>query len=166
VQTPNNPNVYKCYSSGASPDLPYLNGNANKLSKMVNCFNYDDFALLAWQVNNFIKPANRYGYYYTPKYDFCTGYEDPGDGSTDTMFFLERNLHFPGDRYEIFAHAAQSWGNALGTGVVKGFSRSVNLKNAYNFDPADSHLYHSWQFRQTNHETRIFWNMVRKQCLN
>lgn len=146
------PDFYRYYSSGATPAQPYLIKNIELVKTKINCFNYNDYALDWWKTSNSLKPNFLLGYGYSR--------------SIKRFSRWTTDLYFPDNRYEIFSYAAPSWSHALGTGAISVMSRNINMATAYSFDPASSHLYHSWQFRETNHVTRFFWNTVKSSCLN
>lgn len=117
----------------------------------INFFNPQDYALRSWWTNNRMKPDG-------PTYDFTMdhGFErDPILGG-----LVE--LHFEGDRYEIFAYCMESRVRALGASAsVNGAfaGQEVNLMAApFNYEA--EHPGHSKQFRSHIQAQRQYWQRV------
>ncbi len=158
------PNVYGYYwQQGASAWPPqwqtdmhpsYMDGKymPNGVT-YINHFNVDDYALngTRWPLNQTLKPGRDYSFLPTE------------DGRYIRRRFGEWTptvLNFPDNRYEIFSHAASSWGSALGkmggTGGV--FSESLDVAPLLVYNPhPEAHKYHSGQFRSTIQRRWIYW---------
>jgi hypothetical protein len=157
----NTPNIYACYSSGLSPDTPYLSANSNHAGAMVLYFNPVDYALSSWwETNNEYKPDFP-DYHYTEG-DNNTHSYNPGSGDRfyyDSPLPLdERTMTIPDNRFEIFARCAESRSRALGTqAVVGGFGTTRNLQDwGYN----NAHYSHSREFRSNIADEWSFWSVL------
>jgi hypothetical protein len=164
------PNVYGYYWQQGASDWPpqweidgrpsymdaqYLPGNVN----YINHYNQDDYALndTRWPLNQDLKPAVAFGYHYT--------YQGLVGGYPDYRFirgprYDQTVLNLPGDRYEIFANAADSVADALGkVGSTGGkFSRRVDVVPLLVYDgKKKAHKYHSGQFRSTIQKRWDYW---------
>lgn len=90
---------------------------------------------------------------------------DPIYGYQDYRFirglrYHQTVLNFPGDRYEIFANAADSVADALGkVGSTGGkFTRSLDVVPLLVYDSqSQAHKYHSGQFRSTIQKRWKYW---------
>ncbi len=129
-----------------------------KAGRYFNYYNDTDWALTwpRWQLDQQTKPDADYGYEYV------------GFGSS-TGFWHNRGLGatwmtFPGDRYEIFAWAAESRSYALGSqwvaGVVTGSTGANRDLKQPPFSYAGQHKYHSGQFRGMNMERSVYWEQL------
>jgi len=154
------PNVIAHYFSGATPDIPYLDSNRNRVSKMIRYFNPDDWALDWWIDNNIRKPD--VSYHYTGN---ATLYQQGTDRFYyDSVFpYDERDLLFPNDRFEIFSFAARSYARAIGQyqGTVNGFQEEFDLRD-FGYDGA--HYSHSRQFRSNIIDEWAYWKKLMIDC--
>ena len=158
------PNVYGHYTSGASPDDPYLASISGGAGAFVRLYNVQDYALDKWRLNNSMKPDLSYWY------SGSTTNYNPGAGDRfyyDNVLipFDDRTLNFPTNRFEIFAFDAESRSQPLGAvgGHVSPFSTEVNLESSpYNFDSA--HYSHSREFRSNIVRERPYWETVADQA--
>ena len=157
------PNVYKSYPLTSRP---YFEGTkkggglALSTGRLINYFNPNDSALSGWRKNQLTKPDVGWGFKIIsvplqPKGAFHRGNVENG------MLFGEL-LEFPNDRYEIFAHAAPAFSQALGTQVVAGlFSLNVNLGDAP-FSLTDKPSDHSAQFNSDLATRYKYWDRLMK----
>ncbi|MDI6809904.1 MAG: alpha/beta hydrolase, partial [Candidatus Eisenbacteria bacterium] len=155
------PNIYARYSSGLSPDTPYLAANSSHVGAMALYFNPVDYALgaIAWQLNNEMKPD--LNYWYTEGDSNVDSYA-PASGDRfyyDSLLpFDERTMTIPDDRFETFARIVESRSRALGSEPsVNGFGTARDLRNwGYN----NQHYSHSREFRSNIVDERPFWTAV------
>ncbi len=153
----NTPNIYARYSSGLSPDTPYLAANSSHAGAMVTYFNTNDYALGWWETGNEMKPD--LNYYYTEGDSNVDSYA-PGSGDRfyyDSLLpFDERTMTIPTNRFEIFARIVESRSRALGREPsVAGFGTARNLKDwGYN----EQHYSHSREFRSNVADEWSFWD--------
>ena len=162
---PNTPNVYAYHWQDGVTSQPhqwqrekrpsymhpdYMRGKAENY---FNYFNNEDTALIAWQVDQQLKPDNAYKYIDdgTP---LATGFRRK-IGPNITW------LTFPANTYEIFAWAAESRSVALGTIPVRGIFAETRRSNVdlhgppfnYDFDLK----FHSGQFSDSNAQRGDYW---------
>jgi hypothetical protein len=153
----NTPNIYARYSSGLSPDTPYLAANSSHAGTMALYFNAQDYALGWWENNNEMKPDVNY---WNTDGDSNTDSYAPASGDRfyyDSLLpFDERTMVIPADRFEIFARIVESRSRALGQeSAVSGFGTARNLQTwGYN----DQHYSHSREFRSNVADEWPFWN--------
>ena len=171
------PDIYMYYHSGKpdhlsgnppKPDLPYLSSVPQK-TNMINYYNYSDYALSFWEINNYLKRRNLSMFFYDAEkddyyyinllgnYKYLTA-DDRADGDMD-------------NRFEIFSYVAYSHSHALGVGEIAGKNNFDLEKNIFKNHPnkcvnEDSHLYHSWQFLQSFSETKEYWLHIVKDISN
>ena len=151
------PNIYARYSSGLSPDTPYLATNSSHAGAMVTYFNTNDYALGWWETGNEMKPD--FNYWYTEGDANVDSYA-PGSGDRfyydSVLPFDERTMTIPDDRFEIFARIVESRSRALGREPsVAGFGTARNLKDlGYN----EQHYSHSREFRSNVADEWSFWD--------
>ena len=154
---PEAPNIYMEYPGVESPqpyDEVYFNDLRAAAGNIVNFYNPSDSALtdeiIGWPMVQWTKPDLYYDYdavFYRYYYE--------------TLFGEREELQLPEDRYQIFAHIAQAYSNALGAqaGVRNVFTEEINLNNsdfAYNKE-------HSAQF-ESNYATRqLYWKTLLKK---
>jgi len=132
-------------------------------SVIYNFYNPDDNALNGWTHGQNLKPNDGDGispdeHYF---YDSSAGQFYNDDGVSP-----RRNLAFPADTYEIYAHGAEARSLALGATEHPFISRNFNLKTG--FDPAgvpgagftNSREDHSAQFHGTNMIRHLFWKRL------
>jgi hypothetical protein len=167
---PTMPNVYGYYWRSTTTSQPHewaREGNPSYMhmqylnGKVGHCFNYyneNDWALTwpRWQLDQQTKPDSDYGYERGGFGAMRGFWRDRGLGATW--------LTFPGDRYEIFAWAAESYSYALGAQWVAGVvSRNIDLSvDPFNYGQA--HKFHSGQFRGTNAARRHYWERLLIDC--
>ncbi len=156
----NTPDIYARYSSGLSPDTPYLAANSSHAGAMVLYFNSEDYALDWWEFGNEMKPD--ISYWYTEGDTNVASYA-PASGDRfyfDNILvpFDERTMTIPDDRFEIFARIVESRSRALGCEAsVNGFGTARNLQNwGYN----EQHYSHSREFRSNVSDEWLFWTAV------
>jgi hypothetical protein len=153
----NTPNIYARYSSGLSPDTPYLAANSSHAGAMVTYFNTNDYALGWWETGNEMKPD--INYWYTEGDANVTSYA-PASGDRfyyDSLLpFDERTMTIPDDRFETFARIVESRSRTLGREPsVAGFGTARNLKDwGYN----EQHYSHSREFRSNVANEWSFWD--------
>ncbi len=150
------PNRYAEYWTSNS--LPYLTNSAGA-AQYYSYFNKDDFALVGlWDIDQRMKPDGFLGYHYSP----------PTISSLSGFYHIQTpvtdHLHFPQDRYKIFAFGAQPYSVALGaSAAVEGVFESKGTKTdleslTYGF--GRPHIYHSGQFLSTIVKRAPFWLQI------
>jgi hypothetical protein len=153
--TTDTPEVYAHYPLTG---LPYFRGMTNAVRKVAgvaavwNFHNFQDYALDKWLINQDTKPDN--GWLYLPAAHEWRRTWDSGE--------TIRNLMFPVDTYEIFAHMAEARSYALGAAERGGFSVRGQIGNQMNlhtlpFSFAAHDYEHSAQFRSINMNRRTYW---------
>jgi hypothetical protein len=155
----NTPNIYARYSSGLSPDIPYLAANSSHVGLMSLYYNSQDYALGWWETNNEYKPD--ISYWHTDGDSSVDSY-NPASGDRfyfDNLLvpFDDRTLTIADDRFEIFARIVGSRSRALGReSVVNGFGTVRNLR-AEPFSYNNQHYSHSREFRSNVADEWPFW---------
>ena len=131
-------------------DPCYFNGVTSAVSR-ANFYNQNDWALKWWTTDQALKPnaIDFPGHHYSSSSGF---YRIAGQNVT--------YLHFPDDRYEIFAYCVQSPCYALGaTPEVANFGDMVDLEGLWGEDPfGDMHKDHCWHSGQFLFSTVEQWN--------
>jgi hypothetical protein len=150
------PNVYAEYPLFEFDDgkNQYLRGVERVCRRFVNYANPGDFALALWKLNQRApalgKPDRGYGFSWRP----------PAFWAAKPT---RHRLQFPRDTYEIFAHAAPAYSDALGaesrqSRPVTPFGVPVNLAEEFGFGSLPSD--HSAQFHSTLRERRPYWERL------
>jgi len=182
ILSPETPDVMNLYP-GYSPPSAYLKDLNLKGTRLISYFNEEDYALTtagplspAWEYNNRTKPDDTGGYRYIGSIDSYPNPPLAGEGfirgtwdSETSEFQLKEELRFPGNRYEIFAHGAESREKAFGavpflSGEMGGFLDtsldfdnwgSRNLKLQFGFN--NKHYSHSRQFNSNVVDEQGYW---------
>ena len=153
------------------PDTPniysnWLAGNSAGVSKRVNFYNVNDYALAMprWGFDQITKPDESGGQIY----EYTGSTNDPApwnnfsmsqSGRFLTIFDIVTKLN---DRYQVMAYAAEARATALGATPSVGGVANVNLQD---FWPSDSsghnytdHFWHSAEFRGDYWQQYNYWN--------
>ncbi len=163
------PESYAAYPP--TPGSEYYAG-IGSAGEIVNFHNIQDDALDGWTKGQDLKPNNGAG----PVVQGVQVHISPDEGYDYDpiiipvrLFYHEgpprRDMLFPDQTYEIFAHSAEARCYAIGAREINAFP-SVNLNSGfsepdYNFtDTAEDH---SAQFRATNMSRHEFWNELLDQ---
>jgi hypothetical protein len=158
---PNTPDVIGKYLSGkpylSISDDETLRTNDN-VSKWVNYYNYNDWALNHWSYNNVFKPDGFgwFDYAYTGRTEV---YEEGIDWFWRSFTILRLGTKM--DRFQIFSYIVESRSCALGQ-VQLGKFNNWNLEVDQGYD--DRHYSHSREFRSNIIDESIFWNKVIEDC--
>jgi len=164
----NTPNIYGYFYSGApgpTGGMPYVAGNQNKAGQMYNYYNYGDWALGHWELNNILKPDGftPYLYGYTGNKDkYIEGIDRFTRGPIDnpyTIFNLNNEQH----KYQIFAYCAESRTKALGQVAVGSGFTGLDLNNDL-LGFGDDHYAHSRQFRSSIVSEFLYWETFLFDC--
>ena len=169
---------------GWSDGNPFLSNVRSKVTKMVNFYNTQDYALesawlISWKRNNRMRPDYDYDYegssteYNTnPKNGKKASrfYKSSGlilpTGQTDLIFPSSTTNHQSfslADTYEIFSYAAHAWGEPIGMlSQVVGFDGFSLEENGLKYN--DRHYSHSRQFRSNILAERPYWENVSRYC--
>jgi pimeloyl-ACP methyl ester carboxylesterase len=152
IQDSATPNRYAQYWTNGAPC--YFN-NSVGAGIYVNFYNTNDYALNSqnWQLDQNLKPDIGYTY-------------DAYNGGFFRGTIVLDPLNFPANTYELFAYCIEARCYAIGAQANVGGSfttaRQVNLSGSpYNF--ANTHKYHSGEFRSDNMSRTLFWNAVLTQ---
>jgi len=158
---PNTPDVIGKYLSGkpylSISDDETLRTNDN-VSKWVNYYNYNDWALNHWSYNNVFKPDSWgwFNYAYTGRTEV---YEEGTDWFWRNFTILRLGTKM--DRFQIFSYIVESRSCALGQ-VFLGKFNNWNLEVEQGYD--DRHYSHSREFRSNIIDEEKFWNKIFKDC--
>jgi hypothetical protein len=164
------PNIHAYWYSGdsGSTNEPYFDGNMVKLDAAFNYYNPQDYALEAWEFNNWLKPDDGIPYYFW--YDgSITNYTEGVDAFyrvTNTVGNV-LSVTNASERCRIFAYCLESRHKALGQ-----LSCPVFGGNNWNMeDPPPSgmgyqgrHYYHSKQWRSSIDEEWEYYEHVRQDA--
>ena len=173
------PDLYRFWSHGRDGFndnslgiLEYFQGAGFSAEKRVNFYNFQDFALNLWDINNNAKDS----YYQSPvwlnDYEYAEG---AGNNTNNDIFLRTENgpdtpltLTLPNgrpgrDAYEILAFFSQSASLAMGTKVMSQFNVNVNLEN-YSLEGGSNHrANHSYQFNHDAAETWGFYSRLKSE---
>lgn len=161
--SPSTPDNYANYWTNNAPC--YFSSSAGA-GTYVNFFNTNDYALhsatYSWEYDQNHKPdisiVGYPGYHYSVSSLHPNGYYVQY-GSASNAFY---NLNFPTNTYPIFAYCDQSWSYALGAQANVNGSFAGNqvdlTAGPYNF--ANTHKYHSGEFRSDDAQRWQFWTEV------
>ncbi|MCK4537118.1 MAG: alpha/beta hydrolase, partial [Desulfuromonadales bacterium] len=170
------PEVFGAYPNH-EPVAPCLGQVPQKVvnRNILSYFNRNDYALTdadeiwpAWEFNNKTRPDDSIGYYYWGEIDpyldpppanegFVTGHYEFNPVTLSDDFVCERELRFPGDRYEIFAYGAESRSKALGA-VLAPPEFSTDSKDLADFGYNKERYSHSRQFRSNIVDEMGYWS--------
>jgi len=169
---PETPNILAYWNSGnaGSTNQPYFAANSNKVERMCNYYNAEDYALTeGWELDNKWKPDTAAGYGFGYGGPSITNY-DVTESATATNRFYQWWLSIEGlsitnnadlrTRYEVFSYCAESRLRALGQASSPGFPHmNRNLETVpLNYD--DKHYSHSREFRSNITRERAFFEYI------
>ena len=164
LSSPDTPNIMGHFANGTD-DLPYLAANSSKVTKRVNYFNEDDWALRKWEINNSLKPDNVIPYYFW-YYGSIAQYEEGIDRfvrGMDNAIWSEYSVNNDRELWVILSYIAESRSKALGqTAVNIDQFGARDLKSEMLYD--DEHYSHSKEFRSSIPEQWDFWKQVVPDC--
>jgi len=157
------PDVFGHYYSGEASTSPYHAQNDMHVSRMLNYFNEQDWALDLWEMNNVMKPDS-----FNPYFFDYNGREDQYQEGVDSFYrgpveaplevlSLANQRH----RYQVFSYIAESRSKALGQARSSEFI-DVNLATEFGFD--GQHYSHSREFRSYISAEWDFWARIMSDC--
>ncbi len=169
---PDTPNIFAYWNSGNtnSADQPYLAGNAEKVDRMCNYYNAQDYALTeGWELDNRWKPdtAAGYGFGYGGP---ITNYDLTESAYPTNRFYqwwvtppvglsITNNADLR-TRYEVFSYCAESRLRALGQQASPAFAYTNRNLTASPLLYDALHYSHSREFRSNIIKERAFFEYI------
>ncbi|MDD2600814.1 MAG: hypothetical protein PHO37_16600, partial [Kiritimatiellae bacterium] len=168
ADTPDIVGHYAQLTTSTTP--PYMSGMQGRVDNLYNYYNFKDWALAHWELNNNFKP-DEYAPYYFDYHGSIVQYDEVNG---DDCFYKyhsqdkrreKYSIMNENERFKIFSYIAESRSGALGQinhiGGVSGFI-SFDLNDKLGYDA--QHYSHSRQFRSHIADEWKYWEQVVLNC--